>query len=255
MPNPDLILNTEVHEVAFEIIDANTIFGPWPLVRADMAVERLAAALKNHGVSRALAISTVGALHNHGDGNAETLRVCQEQPMLIPVATIDPRGYFGPPGTLQKLAEQGFRMFRFFPMLQDWRLDHAAFCDVLDELELLHLPVMVQARESGYPTALMKSLDGHKSSFILEGISFENMAEVVSVMRKHENVLVDTRELKVPGALRFLVDQVGADRVIFGSGCLRSSLAASLGYVMEAEIVDETKAKILGANIRRLLGG
>ena len=241
--------------MAFEIIDANTVFGPWPLVRADMTVDRLVMALKNHGVSRALAISTLGALHNHGDGNAETLRVCSGQPMLIPVATIDPRGYFGPVGTLAKLAQQGFKMFRFFPMLQEWRLDHAAFIDVLDELESLGLPVMVQARETGYPTALVKSLDGHKATFILESVSFENMAETVSVMRKHANVMVDTRELRVPGALRFLVDQVGADRVVFGSGCLRSSLASALGYVTDSDIPDEVKAKILSGNIKRLVGG
>lgn len=241
--------------MAFEIIDANTFFGPWPLVRADMPVERLVTALKNHSVGKALAISTVGVLHNHGDGNAETLRVCAEQPMLIPVATIDPRGYFGPPGTVGKLAQQGFKMFRFFPMLQEWRLDHAAFCDVLDELDSLGLPVMMQARETGYPTALMKSLDNRKATFILEGVSFENMAEAVSVMRKHANVLVDTRELRVPGALRFLIDQVGADRVVFGSGCLRSSLASALGYVADSEIPDEAKAMILGGNIKRLVGG
>ena len=239
----------------FEIIDANTVFGPWPRMRADMAVDRLVKALKNHGVSRSLAISTVGLLHNHGDGNAETLRVCNEQPMLIPVATIDPRGYFGPPGMLAKLKEQGFRMFRFFPMLQEWRLDHAAFCDILDEMEPLNLPVMMQARETGYPTALVKSLDGHKANFILEGVSFENLAEAVSVMRKHENVYLDTRELNVPGALRFVVDQIGAHRIVFGSGCLRSSLASSLRYVTESEITDEHKSSILGGNIKRLLGG
>lgn len=241
--------------MSFEIIDANTVFGPWPLMRADMSVDRLVKALQNHGVSQALAISTVGALHNHGDGNAETLAVCKEQPTLTPVATVDPRGYFGPPGSIAKLAEQGFRMFRFFPGLQEWRLDHAAFCDVLDELESVHMPVMMQARETGYPTALVKSLGDHKSSFILEGVSFENMAESVAVMRKHDNVCIDTRELKVPGALRFVVDQIGAERVVFGSGCLRSSLASSLRYVTEAEIADDKKALILAGNIKRLLGG
>lgn len=241
--------------MAFEIIDANTVFGPWPQVRADMSVERLVKALKNHGVSRALAISTVGALHNHGDGNAETLRLCGEQPALIPVATIDPRGYFGPAGMLAKLAEQGFKMIRFFPLLQDWCLDHVAFLDVLDELESTELPVMMQARNTGYPSALSRSLNERKSVFILEGVSFENMAEAVSVMRKHDNVMFDTRELRVPGALRFLVDQVGPDRVVFGSGCLRSSLASALGYVTDSEISDENKAKILGGNIQRLLAG
>ena len=140
-------------------------------------------------------------------------------------------------------------------MLQEWRLDHASFCDVLDEHEARRVPVMMQARETGYPTALVKSLDGRKAIFILEGVSFENMAEAVSVRRKHDNVMADTRELRVPGALRFLIDQVGADRVVFGSGCLRSSLASALGYVTDSEIPDEAKAKILGGNIRRLVGG
>ena len=241
--------------MAFEIIDANTVFGPWPIVRADMAVDRLVTALKNHKVSQALAISTVGVLHNHGDGNAETLKVCGERDMLIPVATVDPRGHFGPMGTLAKLAQQGFKMFRFFPQLQDWPLDHAAFCDVLDELESVKLPVMMQARDTGYPSALARNLKGRTITFILEGISFENMAEAVSVMREHENVMCDTREVRVPGALRFLVDQVGADRVVFGSGCLRSSLAAALSYVMDAEISDENKTKVLAGNMKRLLGG
>lgn len=241
--------------MAFEIIDANTVFGPWPSVMADMSATRLVMALKNHGVSRSLAFSTVGALHNHGDGNAETLRICSELPELIPVATIDPRGYFGSAGMFAKLMEQGFKMIRFFPKLQEWDLDHAAFGDILDDLGALDLPVMIQARETGYPSALAGNLVGRRNTFILEGVSFENMAEAVSVMNKHDNLMVDTCELRVPGAMRFLVDQVSADRVVFGSGCLRSSLAAALGYVMESEISDEDKAKILGGNIKRLLGG
>lgn len=240
----------------FEIIDANTIFGPWPIVRADMPVERLVKALQGHGVVKSLALSTVGVLHNYGDGNAETLKLCADQQgTLIPAATIDPRGYFGTQGLAAKLVEQGFRMFRFFPLQQEWSLDHAAFCDLLDDMDPLNVPIMVQARESGCPSSLMRVLPGKKSTFILEGVSFENMAEAIAVMRKFPNVACDTRELRVPGALRFLVDQVGADRVLFGSGCLRSSLAAALGYVMDAEIPDDAKAAIFAGNIKRLLGG
>ena len=115
-------------------------------------------------------------------------------------------------------------------------------------------PVMVQARDTGCPSAMARSMGSRTMPIILEGISFENMAESVSVMRKHDNVLVDTRELRTPGALRFLVDQVGADRVIFGSGCLRNSMAAALGYITDSDITDEAKEKILAGNIRRLLG-
>ncbi|NLN77730.1 MAG: amidohydrolase family protein [Armatimonadetes bacterium] len=241
--------------MGFEIIDANTVFGPWPIVRAEMPIERLLKAMKNHGVSKSIAVSTVGVLHNSGDGNNETLRLCSEQGgAVMPAATIDPRGYFGAKGLASKLADAGFKMFRFFPLLQDWPLDLSSFCDLLDEIEPSGLPVMIQARETGCPSALRRILDNRAITFILEGISFENMAETVSVMRKYPSTMCDTRGLRVPGALRFLVDQVGADRVIFGSGCLRSSLAAALGYVMDADISDDAKAAVLAGNIKRLLG-
>lgn len=240
--------------MSFEVIDCNTVFGPWPLVRADMSVDRLVKALTNHGVSKALAVCTVGALHNYNDGNAETLRVCGEQAVLVPVATVDPRGYFGPTGAIAKLAQQGFKMVRFFPVLQGWQPDHIVFCDILDELESVNLPAMIQARDIGIPSAVARSLGSRKVPFILESVNFENMTEAISVMRKHENVLVDTRALRVPGALRFLVDQIGPDRVVFGSGCLRSSLASALGYVLDSDIPDESKAKILAGNIKRLIG-
>ncbi len=239
----------------FEILDCNTIFGPWPLMRADMSAQRLITAMKNHNVSKALTISTLGALHNAGDGNAETLRVCAENDMLMPVATIDPRGYFGQPAAITNLPQQGFKMIRFFPLLQEWPMNHSAFCDALDAANETGLPIMIQARETGCPSSLAGVLNGRSNIFILEGVKFENMAETISVMRKHENVMIETRELRVPGTLRFIVDQVGADRILFGSGCLRSSLASALNYVMDSEVDDEAKAKILGANLKRILGG
>ena len=241
--------------MAFEIIDINTVFGPWPHMRADMSIDRLLAALEHHNAKQAFALSTVGVLHSHNDGNAETLKACQEHEKLVPVATVDPRGYFGPKGALEKTASQGFKMFRFFPVVQEWPVDHAAFHDILDELEPVGVPLMIQAGVTGISSALARVIGDRKNPVLLDGISYENMAEAVAVMRKHENFMIETRELRVPGALRFLVDQAGADRVVFGSGCLRSSLAAALDYIVEAEISDDNKESILGGNVKRLLGG
>ncbi len=241
--------------MAFEIIDCNTIFGPWPIVRADMSVDKLIGAMTKHGVSKALTVSTFGILHTHGDGNQETHRVCSQRPELLPVATLDPRGYFGTPGLIAKLAEAGFKMIRFFPHHQQWELSHSAFQDALDEIEKTGLPVMLESGDTGYPTALATHFAGRKNLFILEGVKYENMAETVSVMRKHENIMVETHELRVPGSLKFLVDQIGAERAVFGSGSMVSSMASALAYILSSELTDEHKEKILGANIKRILGG
>ena len=238
-----------------EIIDANTTFGPCPKTTADISLDRLLAAIKSHGVTRSLTLSTVGIFHSHIDGNAETLAQCQGKPELLPVATIDPRGYFGGLKQIPSLVSQGFRLFRFFPGEQGWPLDHTVFEDILDELEATSVPVMINAGRTGDASALARITGGKKHPLILEGIVFETLAEAVSAMRKHDNIYVETHALVVPGGLRFLAEQVGADRIIFGSDCPRISLAGALRYVRESGLSDQDVEKVLGGNIKRLLGG
>lgn len=238
----------------FEIIDINNVFGPWPQVRAEMPVERLVGALEVHQVSEAVAISTVGMLHSHMDGNSDTLKQCTGQEKLMPAATIDPRGFFAG-GLVQKLQERGFKLVRFFPILQEWELGNSAFKDALEDMAWNSLPGMIEASQCGTASRLLASMEDRKLRFILEGITFENMSEAVSVLRKSEYLMVETSGLRVPGALRFLVDQVGMERVLFGSGCLRSSLAAAIAYVNESELTDQQKEAVFSLNAARLLGG
>lgn len=238
-----------------EIIDTNTTFGPCPRVTADLSLGRLTRQIKTHGVTRSLTLSTVGIFHSHNDGNAETLRECRNKPELLPVATIDPRGYFAGFKLIPNLVSQGFKLFRFFPGEQSWTLDHNVFVDILDELEGTPVPVMINAGRTGDATALGHIMGGRQHVLILEGITFETMAEAVSVMRKHRNIYVETHSLTVPGGLRFLAEQVGADRIIFGSDSPRNSLAGALRYIHEAGLSEEDVAKVLGGNIKRLLGG
>lgn len=237
-----------------EIIDANTIFGPCPKTTADLSLGRLLAAVKSHGVTKSLTLSTLGIFHSYTDGNAETLAECNGKEELLPAATIDPRGYFGGLKHIPELISKGFRLFRFFPGEQGWPLDHAAFEDILDELEPTSVPVMINSGRTGDASALAHILGGKRHPLILEGIVFETLAEAVSVMKKHDNIYVETHGLVAPGALRFLAEQVGADRIIFGSDCPRSSLAGALRCVQESGLSQQDSEKVLGGNIKRLIG-
>lgn len=238
-----------------EIIDTNTMFGPWPRERADMSLDRLVGALANRGVARAITLSTTGIFHSYNDGNAETLEGCRDKSNLIPAATIDPRGYFSGMNMAAKLVAQGFKMFRFFPSEQGWPLDHAVFEDILDELEPTPTPIMINASRTGDASALGRILGGRQHPLILEGVTFETLAEAVSVMKKHSNIYVETHGLIAPGGIKFLAEQVGAERIVFGSDCPRSSLAGALRLMNESGLSDEDKAEVFGGNIMRLLGG
>ncbi|MFQ3548815.1 MAG: hypothetical protein SNJ70_03580, partial [Armatimonadota bacterium] len=211
--------------------------------------------MEKHNISQALSLSTVGFLHNYHDGNAETLRVCEQHPNIMPVATIDPRGYFGPAGTVKSILDRGFKALRFFPEIQNWSTDHSTFQDIVDELDGVTIPVIIQANISGLLSSLVKVFKGKNVKLILDGVMFETISEAVSIMKKNDNVLLGTSNIRVPNALRFLVDQVGSHRLVYGSGTLSSSIYAAINYIQDSDISDEDKSKIFSENLKGLLGG
>src|ERR687884_451931 len=110
-----------------EIVDINTLFGPWPAAASDLSVEDLAGLMHRHGVGTCCTLSTVGLLLDHQAGNAATRAACAENPRLAPVATINPQCYFGGDAGLARLRADGFKLARFFPGLQGWDVDYAPF--------------------------------------------------------------------------------------------------------------------------------
>ena len=236
-----------------QIIDANTMFGVHPTHRLDMSVERLMREMDKYRIAAALTLSTVGIFHSHARGNSITLEAAKANNRLVPIATVNPGSYFGSAADMQAICAQGFRIFKFYPAEQAWTLDSAAFGEVLAQTAPLKAPVMVNAFRPGEPSAVGRIVSGYPAPVILCSISLDVLSEALAVMAGLPNVMLETHELHAPGALKLVVDRVGADRVIFGSGAPRCSIAGSLHYILSSELSDDEKARVLGGNIRRVL--
>ena len=59
---------------------------------------------------------------------------------------------------------------------------------------------------------------------------------------------------RTPGVVEQLVNEAGADRVLYGSDIPVMDPRAQIGKIITAEISDEAKRQVLGGNARRLLG-
>lgn len=121
-----------------------------------------------------------------------------------------------------------------------------------------HLPLLLH---SGGTDAILEqadilSLRYPDITFILAhtGINYEVARKHVALAKARENVILEiTYTSTTRGMIEFLVEQVGADRVLYGSDSPIRDPAPQLGWVCYAKIPLEDKKKILAGNIQRIL--
>lgn len=122
----------------------------------------------------------------------------------------------------------------------------------------LHLPVLLHTwgdaasmQQIGrmaqrYPAAV----------FLLAHTGAGDVQQNVRLIREHANVYGDLAYSRSPrGLVRRLVDEVGADRLVWGSDMIFFNIAHQLGKVLGADLSAEDRARILGGNARRILDG
>jgi predicted TIM-barrel fold metal-dependent hydrolase len=237
-----------------EIVDINTLFGPMPFASTDMTVDSLLALMQKHGVARACTLSTLGVLLDAAGGNGATRAAAADHPELMPVATFNPRTFFGDTTPLQTLRADGFRMVRLFPCEQDWPLAFAPFSSLIEALQTTSIPVMIDVNRSGEITTLQEVLGRYPGPVILAGVDYTLLAEAIAALRRFSHWHLDTSHLLAPGCLAQVVATVGAERLLFGTGAPASPIAAALNTLNYAGLSEPELHKVLAENARRVLG-
>ena len=236
-----------------EILDINTLFGPLPIASADLNVDALLALMQKHSVKTACTLSTLGILLDPTVGNAATKAACGEHPELLPVATLNPKQFFGDAASVQQLKADGFRMVRFVPFMQEWPINFAPFRTIVRHLQPTGLPVMVSVDRPGEITALLGVLDGYTAPVILSKVDGSMLSEAVAALRERENWHTEISYLLGPGHIKAVADAVGAGRILFGTRAPSMPIASALNAVNQAGLPDDARRQILAANARRIL--
>lgn len=237
-----------------DAIDLNTMFGPLPASASDLLLDDLTGMMKAHGLRACCVMSTIGVLLDHMTGNTATRVASSENRALLPVATINPQVLVRPDTAVSALRGEGFRMVRFFPAIQGWEPDYLPFLEMAEACDAAKLPVMVRIERPGLATRMLRALPSTPVPLILEGITEHTVSEAACLARRYANVYVETSGLVSLGGIRHLVDAIGADRVLFGSGAPGRPMAAGLIIMCHSGLSDDQVAQVEGGNARRILG-
>jgi len=235
------------------IRDVFTVFGFWTSRPVDVSLEALCAILDKQAVARAATLATVGIFVDSRRGNDLTWQAAQDDARLVPIGVVDPRGGTRCIEELAERAEQGFQIFALFPETQGWSLDHACLAEALRLAAKAGAVVMVEAGQQGAPTLVGRLAERSDARVILSRVGYHNLGETLMVMKSSARIFVETHMLASTDALEMAVDEVGSDRLLFGSCAPLRYFSSAYLRVRFADVAEAERAAVLGGNFARLL--
>lgn len=237
------------------IVDVNTHFGTSVARTPDLSLSTLLRELGSHQVAMACTCSLAGTIYEQNVGNQETFAAAQAHPQLLPVATLNPRRHLGWERDLDHALEAGAVAFRFFWQEQGWTLNSKPFQSILRHLAPHGKPVILAAGPWSWGNigAIAEATADAGLPVILLDVQYSNLAEAVQVMQAFPHLLTDTHRLASPGSVEILAGEVGAERLLFGSGAPFRPIQPALNMVLAADLPQADKVAILAGNARRIL--
>lgn len=241
------------------VVDGNVLFGFWPRRRLDATLETVTAVAAAHGITHQVVCCIRGIFHDFVRGNDETLRVCAADACLAPAATVNPLQDFDGASEIDRLAEAGVRLFRFFPEYQGWDYRLRAWRGLLRRIRDAGGVAMTSARvgghlEAGAVSQLLAVLEDTGVCCALTGVYYGNLGEVLDAARAYPRLYIETHLLNGPDSIEVAAAALGAGRLIYGSGAPLHYTASSLLPLQHCALAPAAREDIAGRNLARLLG-
>lgn len=229
------------------------MFGIWPRRNVDISFSVLLSLMNKFGVDKACTLSTKGIFYDFSAGNDETLAVCKKNLNLIPVATINPASYLNCYKEVERCIEIGFKIFRFFPEIQEWSIRGLVFKKMLYELSKADIIILIPASE-GFNN-IVNILGDIEIPVIITSFRYSELGEAIEAIREYSNIYIETHMINSPDFLEILKDEVGLERVVFGSNAPLSYMLSALKPIEKSNINKIQKNRVLGKNLNSLLKG
>lgn len=234
------------------IIDVNTVYGAGTSSVFKNTAEDLEKYISSKNIGKAMTLSSSGINYNYAVGNQETFEDLKKTSRLIPVATIDPRGFFGDGKEIENIKSMGFKAVRFFPDIQNWACDNTVFSDIMKINSRVGLPFIVNAKEFGTISEFARVYT-YDFPVIFSGVSYKNAAEFAAFAKKHKNVYAESSSFNAYYVLMKIIEETGTDRIVFGSGSSHNLADVSVDFINKADLSQEDKEKIFALNIMNIL--
>ncbi len=223
--------------------------------------------LDDEGVDSAVILAENAPLTTGFVDNKFVVEFCHESERMIPFASINPTTDQNPRKTLVKLIkESNMKGLKLLPPYQHFYPNDEKMYELYDKAQELEIPVVFHTGSSVFRNAKLKY--GNPLYLDDVAVDFPDLTIVQAhggrgfwyeiaffLAKHHKNVYIDIAGLPPRNLLRYFPDiEKIADKVAFGSDWPGvSSIKKNIEAIMNLQLAEETKRKILGENASKIL--
>jgi hypothetical protein len=230
----------------------------WP-VKVTTA-EELICLMDKFGIDRAAICSLNSIFYDHMEGNEEIVKATKRYPSrFVGIATLYPHYRRSLVEFEKCIDEYGMKGLELQPHYHHYELNDEIIDPFLKAAIKRKVPVFIPlciSMNFNFPRIKMedvyKLIDTYPEATCIVGKFSYEIEKISRLMKKNDNVLAETSGLHLMHGIERLVREVGADRLLFGSGMPIQEVGPGLAKIQEAEIKEEEKRLILGENAIRL---
>ncbi len=240
------------------IFDCETYLVNQPLAGKRFGLDGLETLCRNGGISRAVVIAEIGVQPDNRHLAEMLATYPGAKDLFLPCAWINPN--FGEAAVSELetcVKEWGFVALKLMPTHHFVRLAGTGAHALMQKARELRIPVTIH---SGTFLAHPLEIAVLAQAFPEVPVIMDHMGyryyvtEALAAARQTPNIYFATTAVMEPHWIRLAVNEIGADRVLFGSNAPYVWPTTQIEVIRQAELNDADEKKVLGENCARLFG-
>jgi predicted TIM-barrel fold metal-dependent hydrolase len=211
------------------------------------------------GVDKAC-VSSFKIYYDPISGNNEVYAAVQKYPTrLVGFAVVSPK--YGSKRVVKEIDrcvhELGMKGLKVHPTVGTWRADSLAVNPVMEKAQEYGLPILFHSEPDEYsnPRAIGNVAARYPEVIIIMGhMGGPDYFEAIQIAKAHDNILLDTTGSPNDAmTIKQAVEELGAERVVWGSDVPSLVLGVEMAKIQYADVSEAEKRLILGENMAKVL--
>lgn len=216
--------------------------------------------MMHYGIKKALVYHSMAREYNPSIGNQMLMDQIEDNSVLYPLWVVmhHHTKEFPAPDILKKqLADNKVKAVRIFPSVADhgYSISKWNCGELFLMLEACRVPLFVGLNQLTWDELNELCSSYPSLNIILTDLSYSVDRNLYSLLRKYENLHIETTGYKVHNGIEEICNNFGAYRLIFGSRMPEYSGGSAVSMINYARISENDKKMIAGGNLEKLLGG